>query len=161
MNYIRCLNQTQGKLNETKVLKYLNRNNDPVDYWVDNNEKNDREVIDFRHNEKKIKIELKSRNFKYNDFDDWQVGLNKIEEMVKNPEYTYFIFFLFYDGLYYWKFNLPNLINHCSCKEGGTTKRGVDETAMNVFIKKENLDFITDSVKNELLEKKDTDECLL
>ena len=162
MNYIRCLNQTQGKLNETKVLKYLNRNNDPADYWIDNNEKNDREVIDFKHNEKKIKIELKSRNFNYNDFDDWQVGLNKIKEMAENPEYTYFIFFLFYDGLYYWKFNFANLINHCSCKEGGTTKRGTDETTMNVFIKKEHLDLISKVVINERLEKKDNDdECLL
>jgi hypothetical protein len=161
MNYIRCLNQTQGKINETKVLTYLNRKNDPEDYWVDNNEKNDREVIDFKHSEKKIKIELKSRNFNYRDFPDWQVGLNKIREMTLNPEYTYFIFFLFYDGLYYWKYNLPNLINHCSCKEGGTMKRGENEITDNVFIKREHLELITKEVLNEPLEEDEDEGCLL
>ena len=157
---LRCLNKKQGRINEKKVLNYLNRNNDINDYWIDNNITNDRSIIDFIHNEKKIKIELKSRNFNFDSFDDWQIGLNKIEEMIDDKDYTYFVFFLFYDGLYYWKYNLPNLINHCSCKEGGTTKRGTDETTTNsVYIKKEHLLHITNKVINIPLD--DDEGCLL
>lgn len=160
MNYIKCLNQTQGKLNETKVLKYLNRKNDEDDFWVDNNVKNNRGVIDFRHNTKNFMIELKSRNFNYNDYDDWQIGLNKIVHMMENPEYQYVVFFLFYDGLYSWNFNIANLINNCCCKEGGTNKRGTNEITDNVFIKKEYLTLVSDKVVNEPLEE-DDDICLL
>ena len=157
---LRCLNKKQGRINEKKVLNYLNRNNDINDYWIDNNITNDRSIIDFIHNEKKIKIELKSRNFNVDSFDDWQIGLNKIQEMIDDKDYTYFVFFLFYDGLYYWKYNLPNLINHCSCKEGGTTKRGTDETTTNsVYIKKEHLLHITNKVINIPLD--DDEGCLL
>ena len=157
---LRCLNKKQGRINEKKVLNYLNRNNDINDYWIDNNITNDRSIIDFIHNEKKIKIELKSRNFNVDSFDDWQIGLNKIEEMIDDKDYTYFVFFLFYDGLYYWKYNLPNLINHCSCKEGGTTKRGTDETTTNsVYIKKEHLLHITNKVINIPID--DDEGCLL
>ena len=147
---LRCINRKQGRINEKKVLNYLNRNNIT----------NDRSIIDFIHNEKKIKIELKSRNFNVDSFDDWQIGLNKIQEMIDDKDYTYFVFFLFYDGLYYWKYNLPNLINHCSCKEGGTTKRGTDETTTNsVYIKKEHLLHITNKVINIPLD--DDEGCLL
>jgi|TARA_R110001632_G_scaffold123762_2_gene236473 hypothetical protein len=157
---LRCINRKQGRINEKKVLNYLNRNNDINDYWIDNNITNDRSIIDFIHNEKKIKIELKSRNFNVDSFDDWQIGLNKIQEMIDDKDYTYFVFFLFYDGLYYWKYNLPNLINHCSCKEGGTTKRGTDETTTNsVYIKKEHLLHITNKVINIPLD--DDEGCLL
>ena len=157
---LRCLNKKQGRINEMKVLNYLNRNNDIDDYWIDNNITNDRSIIDFIHNEKKIKIELKSRNFNVDSFDDWQIGLNKIQEMIDDKDYTYFVFFLFYDGLYYWKYNLPNLINHCSCKEGGTTKRGTDETTTNsVYIKKEHLLHITNKVINIPID--DDEGCLL
>tara|TARA_R110000764_G_scaffold239531_1_gene339156 strand:- start:44 stop:523 length:480 start_codon:yes stop_codon:yes gene_type:complete len=157
---LRCLNKKQGRINEKKVLNYLNRNNDIDDYWIDNNITNDRSIIDFIHNEKKIKIELKSRNFNVDSFDDWQIGLNKIQEMIDDKDYTYFVFFLFYDGLYYWKYNLPNLINHCSCKEGGTTKRGTDETTTNsVYIKKEHLLHITNKVINIPID--DDEGCLL
>ena len=150
---LRCINRKQGRINEKKVLNYLNRNNDI-------NITNDRSIIDFIHNEKKIKIELKSRNFNVDSFDDWQIGLNKIQEMIDDKDYTYFVFFLFYDGLYYWKYNLPNLINHCSCKEGGTTKRGTDETTTNsVYIKKEHLLHITNKVINIPLD--DDEGCLL
>ena len=157
---LRCINRKQGRINEKKVLNYLNRNNDINDYWIDNNITNDRSIIDFIHNEKKIKIELKSRNFNVDSFDDWQIGLNKIEEMIDDKDYTYFVFFLFYDGLYYWKYNLPNLINQCSCKEGGTTKRGTDETTTNsVYIKKEHLLHITNKVINIPID--DDEGCLL
>lgn len=157
---LRCLNKKQGRINEKKVLNYLNRNNDIDDYWIDNNITNDRSIIDFIHNQKKIKIELKSRNYTVDSFDDWQIGLNKIQEMIDDKDYTYFVFFLFYDGLYYWKYNLPNLINHCSCKEGGTIKRGTDETTTNsVYIKKEHLLHITNKVINIPID--DDEGCLL
>ena len=137
---LRCLNKKQGRINEKKVLNYLNRNNDIDDYWIDNNITNDRSIIDFIHNEKKIKIELKSRNFNVDSFDDWQIGLNKIQEMIDDKDYTYFVFFLFYDG--------------------GTTKRGTDETTTNsVYIKKEHLLHITNKVINIPID--DDEGCLL
>ena len=137
---LRCLNKKQGRINEKKVLNYLNRNNDIDDYWINNNITNDRSIIDFIHNEKKIKIELKSRNFNVDSFDDWQIGLNKIQEMIDDKDYTYFVFFLFYDG--------------------GTTKRGTDETTTNsVYIKKEHLLHITNKVINIPID--DDEGCLL
>ena len=160
MNFIKCSNVKSGKINEKKVLDYLNRNNDPVDYWINNNVKNEYDVIDFKHNERNLKIELKSRNYKSNDFVDWQIGMNKIMEMINDKENRYYVFFLFYDGLYKWDFHMKNLINQTTCKEGGTERRGKNErTEDSVYIKAEYLDLVTRKVVNEPLD--DFEVCLL
>ena len=161
MNNLRKRNREQGKLNEKNVLAFLNRKNNPNDYWIDNNKKDDSSVIDFSHCNKKLQIELKSRNYNFSDLPDWQIGKNKIETMIDDKVNTSFIFFLFYDGLYMWKYNLPNLINHCECKEGGTIKRGINEiTPDNIYIKREYLKFITKNVVNVPIVDED-DGCLL
>jgi len=50
------------------------------------------------HSETKMG-EIKSRRYKSTAFNDWMIGLNKIEEMT-NPDIQYTIFFNLADGLF-------------------------------------------------------------
>ena len=56
---------------------------------------------------KKNKLaELKGRKYYFNDAKDWKVGVNKLRYHQKhNKDGEFYVYMLFYDGLYYWKYN--------------------------------------------------------
>jgi len=55
------------------------------------------------------KIELKTRNNNYNDYDTTMIGFNKIEDWRKdNTNRKYFFLFGYLDGLYEWQLNKEN-----------------------------------------------------
>ena len=151
MNQIHKNNVKEGRENEEMVLNYLNRKEER---WISRPEYS---VIDFSHTSKNKQAELKSRKFKSSAFPDWQIGANKIQEMVDNPNTEYIVYFLFYDGLFYWKFHWTKLMTDCEYRMGGTIKRGRDETKKNVFIRKECLTKLTDKIKYP----EDFDKCML
>jgi hypothetical protein len=154
-NKVQEQNIQQGEINEEKVLNFLNR--DDIE-WKRTTKF---DIFDYKHKTRPFIIELKSRNNLYTDYPDWQIGMNKIIQIGKDRKNnTYFIFFLFYDGLYKWKYSLKNLINDCVVKDGGTIKRGRNELTENVFIDAKKLEFITDTICNIPIDTAD-EGCLL
>ena len=94
--------------------------------------------FDFINKKKKILIELKSRNYCFNGhLKDWQVGKNKIEEArrLSRDGYSIFFYMMFFDGLYYYKFNETNLYSDAYIKIGGRNDRDQNEEKDYVFIK--------------------------
>ena len=62
--------------------------------------------IDFKHKTKKILYELKARKYNFTDCLDWKVGMNKlVYHQNNNKNGKFYVYMLFYDGLYYWKYN--------------------------------------------------------
>ena len=73
--------------------------------------KNQFSVIDFKHKKKKIIVELKARRYAFDGgIGDgaWQIGKNKIQKgkQLLNKGYTFYIYMVFLDGLYYYKYDL-------------------------------------------------------
>jgi len=98
-------------------------------------DKNDE--IDFKHKTKKIIYELKGRNYNFNHCEDWKVGYNKLIYADKNYiGYKFYIYMLFYDGLWYWKFN-KNEIEDKMCGYCDRVDRGKKETKYYFNIKRE------------------------
>ena len=69
-------------------------------YGLDLKETSHYEIFDFVNND--VKVELKNRNFNYNDFQTTLVGLNKIEEGIKSSQECYFLFSFADDSLFEW-----------------------------------------------------------
>ena len=98
-------------------------------------DKNDE--IDFKHKTKKRIYELKGRKYNFNDCNDWKVGYNKLVCADKYYQgYKFYIYMLFYDGLYYWRFN-KNEIEKEMCGYCDRVDRGKKETNYYFNIKKE------------------------
>ena len=67
---------------------------------------NEMDEIDFKHKKKNKLAELKGRKYYFNDAKDWKVGVNKLRYHQKhNKGGEFYVYMLFYDGLYYWKYN--------------------------------------------------------
>jgi hypothetical protein len=77
-------------------------------YWIE---------YDWVNEERKIKIELKSRNIRHNAFPTTMIGNNKIVNALKDTEYQYIYLVGFLDGLYAWELNEENL-RKCEVKVG-------------------------------------------
>lgn len=141
-----------GKLCEELFLskfKYIIKNS---------NDKNDE--IDFKHISKKIIYELKGRKYNFTDCNDWKVGFNKLICAYENyKRYKFYIYMLFYDGLYYWKFN-PKQIEKNMCGYCDRVDRGRKESNYYFNIKREL--FTKSKIHIEAPKPKDPfEECLL
>jgi hypothetical protein len=90
-------------------------------YWIE---------YDWVNEERKIKIELKSRNIRHNAFPTTMIGNNKIVNALKDTEYQYVYLFGFLDGLYAWELNEENL-RKCEVKIGSIGVGGNDYTPFN------------------------------
>jgi hypothetical protein len=103
------------------------------------NSDNINDEIDFKHKNKKIIYELKSRKYNFGDCPDWKVGYNKLVYGYKNyvlKGYDFYIYMLFYDGLRYWKFN-KNEIDKKMCGYCERVDRGRIEKKYYFNIKRE------------------------
>ena len=78
---------------------------------------NKMDEIDFinKKNNKKL-YELKGRQYNFTDQKDWMVGMNKlIHHQKNNIDGSFIVYMLFYDGLYYWKYNDKDVLKkYCS-----------------------------------------------
>ena len=64
------------------------------------------DAIDFKHKTKNKLAELKGRKYNFTDCKDWKVSMNKlIYHQKHNKNGDFFVYMLFYDGLYFWKYN--------------------------------------------------------
>ena len=67
---------------------------------------NQMDEIDFKHKTKNKLAELKGRKYNFTDCKDWKVSMNKlIYHQKHNKNGDFFVYMLFYDGLYFWKYN--------------------------------------------------------
>ena len=87
------------------------------------------DTTDFKHKTKKKLIELKSRNYNFNDCKNWKIGLNKINEASKYYKIggLYYVYMMFLDGLYFWRFH-PNKIKQAQISRDSRVDRGKKET---------------------------------
>jgi hypothetical protein len=85
-------------------------------YWIE---------YDWVNEERKIKIELKSRNIRHNAFPTTMIGNNKIVNALKDTDYQYIYLVGFLDGLYAWELNEDNL-RKCEIKIGSIGVGGND-----------------------------------
>jgi len=100
--------------------------------------KNKNAIIDFKHKHKKKLIELKARKYKFNShLKDWQIGINKINKACEyyNNGYSIYFYMMFYDGLYFWKYNPNKVKTDLYLQLGGRVDRGRDEQKQYYYIK--------------------------
>ena len=99
-----------GKINEQRVVKFLNENNTEDKYYLETNRF---ALMDFKmYGNSNYLGELKSRNASHSDYPTALIGRNKIEEAQNdwdsgNRKKTYRFWYLYQDGLFHWDFN-PN-----------------------------------------------------
>ena len=132
-----------GNYYEQRVLKWLNRNDFSGN--ILNLYKNPYNVMDMISENQKHIIELKTRRIKHDKYEDMMIGLNKIEEAEKNPQYKYHMYFLCEDGLYGWTYT-PN--KNYLIKMGGRNDRGKDERKLCAFLPTEDLCLITTDINS-------------
>jgi len=100
--------------------------------------------------------ELKSRDGSIKDFKETMIGYNKIQDGFKKlewykdhmPNYKYYCWFAFKEGLYAWELNKVNYDKNggdIMKKFSGTNKRGFDEYIDHYYIKTEFLEKIDDT----------------
>ena len=80
-----------------------------------------------------IIIELKKRNFEFGKYEDYMIGLNKVEKANKANKDIYFVM-LFDDGMYSYKFQVNDKLNY---RISGRRDRGFNEFKQYAFIPKE------------------------
>jgi len=89
-------------------------------------------LYDFINNDKKIMIELKSRNNTYNKYPTTMIGMNKVKYGIDSDHTCYFLF-NFTDGLYYYKLN-DTTMTECNISKGGRKDRGQMEYNQYLYI---------------------------
>jgi len=104
--------------------------------------KNQFSIIDFKHKKKKIIVELKARRYAFDGgIGDgaWQIGKNKIQKgkQLLNKGYTFYIYMVFLDGLYYYKYDPETFEDDLYIAVGGRVDRDKNEEKDYYYIKKE------------------------
>lgn len=130
-----------GNYYERIVIEFLNKDlysNNKLRFF-----KNPFNVMDMVSKDEKDIIELKSRRIKHNEYFDIMIGLNKIVEAQKYPQYDYYMYFLCLDGLYGWKYDKTKKFD---IRMGGRCDRGIDERKMCAFIPTKDLFFISSKI---------------
>jgi hypothetical protein len=79
--------------------------------------------FDLKNEEKKIYVEIKTRRCKSTRYDTLFISYAKYKFIKKFPEYTYYIVYNLYDGLFIYQFNEDDI--HFT--QGGRTDRGYNE----------------------------------
>tara|TARA_R110001592_G_scaffold42590_2_gene138299 strand:+ start:1028 stop:1495 length:468 start_codon:yes stop_codon:yes gene_type:complete len=136
-----------GKLNEKKLIKYLN-DIDPETYYLCRQRY---ALMDFKKfNDDKFLGELKSRNCKKDKWETAIISTNKIEKAIKDTNGTlYKFYYLYEDGLYYYDFNKEDIDNGIIFKDWWCRySRGQEEKKMVYYIPRELLTFITDEINS-------------
>ena len=87
----------------------------------------------FDYNSDNIIIELKKRNFDFGKYEDYMIGLNKINRAQKAKKEIYFIM-LFDNGMYSYKYSTNDTLNY---RSGGRRDRGYNEFKKYAYIPKE------------------------
>ena len=87
----------------------------------------------FDYSSNNIIIELKQRNFDFGKYEDYMIGLNKIEKAKKSNKTIYFIM-LCDNGLYSYKYNIDDKLNF---RSGGRRDRNVNEFKQYAYIPSE------------------------
>ena len=122
------------------------------------------DTTDFKHKTKNKMIELKSRNYNFNHCNDWKVGLNKINEASKyfKSGGSFYIYMMFYDGLYFWKFH-PDKINQKQITKDKRVDRGKTEIGIHYNIKTTEFTKSKINICNplNLNDLKNVNECLI
>ena len=84
----------------------------------------------------KTYVELKSRNYRFADFDDIMIGKNKVEFCLKSSRRC-ILAWRFTDGIYYYEFDKNNMDDgSVFFGMGGRTDRGRDERKEVAYIKR-------------------------
>jgi len=90
-------------------------------------------VFDFEG--ESVSVELKSRRIRHNQYADLMIGENKINKASKSAKDVYFVFNCT-DGIFYWKYSKDDVANGVvDFRDGGTLRRGADETCRCAYIK--------------------------
>jgi len=98
-----------GKINEKRVVNFLNKNTCYKFYL----KKNRFSLMDFRiYGEPNRCDELKSRDLNHDDFPTAIIGKEKIFDAIANHDKKKYVFwYLYKDGLYYYDFDIDDINN--------------------------------------------------
>jgi hypothetical protein len=134
-----------GKVNEKRVINYLNKNTNYKFYMV----KNRFSLMDFKiYGEPNRLDELKSRDKFHDDFPTALIGKEKIEQAIKNHNTNKFQFwYLYQDGLFYYDFKIEDIKSkRIFLDYWKRTSRGKLEKKLVYYIPKELLTLFTDDI---------------
>jgi len=128
-----------GKIRERLVVGYLNQDifrDDIIKLY-----ENERNQVDFRNSQ--IIGELKSRTCNHDKFQETMFGYNKILHLegLEGDKRDWYFYFLFYDGLYMWRYNEDEFV----VRLYPNYDRGVEDYA---YVDIKNLICITKNIKN-------------
>lgn len=134
-----------GKINEKRVVKFLNENTN-YKYYL---EKNMFSLMDFKiYGEPNRLDELKSRDINHDDFPTALIGKQKIEQAIKNHDTNkYQFWYLYKDGLFYYDFKIEDINNKKIFLDWWKrTSRGKLEKKLVYYIPKELLTLFSDKI---------------
>ena len=135
----------RGKLNEKRVVKFLNENT-CYKYYL---ERNNFSLMDFKiYGEPNRLDELKSREINHDDFPTAIIGKQKIEQAIKNHETKkYQFWYLYKDGLFYYDFKIEDINNKKIFLDWWKrTNRGKLEKKLVYYIPKDLLTLFSDKI---------------
>lgn len=125
MNYIKEHDILVGDMNEELIsMYYKDKYNINLIKLPQNHE------MDFIDSNRKMYIEVKSRNCKHDKYPTTMVGVNKFIYASKCNKDVYFVF-AFNDGNYYYKYNNNDIFD---IDVGGRKDRGLNEYKDYVYI---------------------------
>jgi len=107
----------EGKKTEDKHFDFFK------EYFNEPNLKQTNRFSTFDYNGETSIIELKKRNFSSNKYNDYMIGLNKIEK-AKTAKKNIFFVMEFDDGIFSYKYNQNDKLNY---RSGGRRDRGINE----------------------------------
>jgi len=128
MNTYKKQDISLGDLGEKEMYAYLKQciDGDLVKH------KNNWAVFDFSSD--KSVVELKTRRIRHNQFGDIMIGANKLQKASCENRDVFFVWNCV-DGVFYWKYNQADIDNgYVEYREGGTTRRGEDESCLCGFV---------------------------
>jgi hypothetical protein len=114
----------EGKKTEDKHFDFFK------EYFNEPNLKQTKRFSMFDYNGETSIIELKKRNFSSNKYNDYMIGLNKIEK-AKTAKKNIFFVMEFDDGIFSYKYNPTDKLNY---RSGGRRDRGINEFKQYCYI---------------------------
>jgi len=127
MNIIKQQDLDFGLSNEMPILDKLRKFIDPTLQKTTNH------FDPFDYRSTNCFVELKTRRIRHNQYGDIMIGANKMAIALNTQKEVYFVFSCL-DGLFYWKFDRNEYDRYVEYRDGGTTRRGCDETVECCYI---------------------------
>lgn len=87
----------------------------------------------FDYESSTAKVELKSRKNTRDKYPTTMIGMNKIIECTRKPQFKYYFVFRFTDCVCYWKFSVKKYQSYVQ-SGGGRCDRGYDESSIYLYI---------------------------